>query len=100
MFVQYMLLIQISFTGLAVANVEGYIDVMTSNQQFRILQANVGIMRDTQGGSSGLQLPGCVIADMDAGDTVHIEATVSGGTKIVSLNAGGGFTFFYGALIC
>jgi hypothetical protein len=93
---------QISFVvalgQLGVANTDMDVQINSSNltniQAFRINPT--AIVQATEN-----SFPGSLLIDMDAADTVKIQVTVSGGTKIVDVvGTTGGGSFFSGYLAC
>lgn len=69
------------------------LQIVTSNNTFNLAYQN-GFVNDAQGGYLGSN--GSVFCHMDGGDTCVFKLIVSGGTKVVSVNGGAGFTYVSG----
>jgi hypothetical protein len=76
---------------------KGRFEIITSNKNFKLHQSNfTSTVYDT--GDKGIIASGCILADMDAGDTAHLKCYVSGGTKSVDISLND--TQFSGSLLC
>lgn len=81
----------VEYNGLAAANTNGSLGIVTSNRSYGPFNGNIGAIRNT---GAALNLNGNVITDMDAADTATITATVSGATKIIGVSANGASRFW------
>jgi hypothetical protein len=76
------------------AHTRAFMRLATSNRSYYPVEFNPYVMQSSAG---NVFLTASGIADMDAGDTAHVEVTVSGGAKTVAVFGAGGTimgTFF------
>lgn len=87
------------FGGLSNLNTAGYVGIVTSNRTYYWQNNMYNI---STGGQAMFSLS--VLADMDAGDTVHVVAQAAGSGKVVDIVSGGVATdprtWFSGFLVC
>ena len=69
------------FENLASGNTLGYIELVTSNRTYRLLEINTGLAQIS--GQCGVF--GSTLADMDSGDTATVRVNVAGGAQIVGV---------------
>ena len=96
---RYALEVGLLFGDLAAGHTNGAISIVTSNRQYQNSTMSYGAAMTV---SNQLALSQSVCADMDASDTAHITALVSGGALVVDLVSGGAtnpLNYFSGHLV-
>lgn len=79
---------QVRVNPLTVSTHSTLVQVVTSNRNYRVYNDTAVKTAET------IPLSSVGIADMDAGDTLVVQVTVSGGTKTVDIIGGAGTTLF------
>lgn len=93
---KYLFIFNVLTAGLTSSHIQGYLTLVTSNRSYYFSNINVWAIN-----VGGTPLAGTIIADMDAGDTAHLEVYVQGGTKVVDVYGDGSTyqTIFQGYLL-
>lgn len=85
-------------TSMLAGHTSGYVNVVTSNRSYRVVQANPQACKDAVSDIWCVNFS--IDADMDAADTATVTVTISGSTKTNGFyGAAGPFTYFSGHLI-
>lgn len=80
---RYSFNVTIELSGLTSSHTSGLIVLLTSNRNYRIFSGNPYAISS----SGGMAITGTVLADMDSADTAYVAVQVSGGTKVVTIEA-------------
>jgi hypothetical protein len=75
---------------------DAFIDIVTSNRTYEFREGDPA-SRTYPGDRFTISIN--LSTYMDAADTAFVRLTVTGGTKVVDINGGGGESFFHGELI-
>ena len=97
----YYFVANISYINANAAHATGFVDIVTPINVFRGSNLNIGLTRNS---ANGVQLPFSCIVNLTAADVVYVNATVTGGAKVVGLQGPGApenyCCTFAGFLIC
>ena len=86
---RYQINVSLGIAGLTSSTTVVSLNIVASNRTFNVGYANPYAC---SGGGTDFTIPGSVIADMDAADTVHISITVANGAKVVDLTTASFFS--------
>ena len=86
---RYQINVSLGIAGLTSSTTVVSLNIVASNRTFNVGYANPYAC---SGGGTDFTIPGSVIADMDAADTVHISISVHNGAKVVDLTAASFFS--------